>query len=438
MTGHRQVRFGLAIPPTGINRWSWRHTDGPPDASVNLAFFREIALRAEAAKIDFLFVADGLIVSRRSPPHFLNRFEPLTILSSLAAITQRIGVVGTVTTSFADPFTVARQFASLDALSGGRAGWNLVTGDVADAAENFTDARYPPHDERYAIADEHLDVVQGLWDSWEDDAFVYDRERHVFADTSKLHTLDHRGLHFRVKGPLALQRSPQGQPVIFQAGASDVGRAFAARRADAIFSVSPDIGAAKAYYADIHRLAVAAGRAPEHAPLIFPAMGAIVGGSIEEAERKYRDLLAQPTVAEAVAQLGWAFSNHDFSQYDPDAPFPDLGDVGHDAARSTSDLIKRTAREEGLTLAQTAMRFSSPQQRFVGAPETIADTIQQWVDERASDGFMLAFTSREEVADFLEQVIPVLVARGVFRANYEQDTLRGHLGRAVPINRHGD
>jgi len=434
MNDRRQIRFGLAVPGSGINKWSWRHTSAPPDASVNFAYYRQLAQEAEAAKLDFLFMADGVIVERASPPHFLNRLEPLTALAALAAVTSKIGVVGTVATSFADPYTVARQFASLDKLSEGRAGWNLVTGDVAAAAENFTDLPYLPHDERYRVAEEHLAVVQGLWDSWEDDAFVYDKAQRIFADTSKLHTLDHRGEHFRVKGPLALQRSAQGQPVIFQAGQSEVGRDFAARHAGGIFAVGQTIENAKAYYADIKRRARAFGRSGP-APLIFPGMGAIIGGTIEEAERKLKAALEQPTLEEAIAFLSPAFNNHDFSRYDPDAPFPDV-DAGEEASRGYSETIRRVAREEGLTLRETAQRFANPQSRFVGTPETVADEVQRWFEEEAVDGFILGVSGREEFTDFLGEVLPILRRRGLFREDYEHDTLRGHLGLDIPENRY--
>jgi FMN-dependent oxidoreductase (nitrilotriacetate monooxygenase family) len=429
MANARQIRFGLAVPGTGINKWAWRHNGAPPDASVNFAFYRDLTLQAEAAKVDFVFMADGVIVDRTSPPHFLNRLEPVTTLSALAGATSRIGLVATVNCSFADPYTVARQFASLDKLSGGRAGWNLVTGDVAQAAENFTGLPYLAHDERYRMAGEHLGVVQGLWDSWEDDAFVYDKVGGVFADTSKLHALDHQGEFFRVKGPLALQRSPQGQPVIFQAGQSDAGRDFAAHHAGAIFTVSQTVTDAQAFYADIARRARAFGR---RAPLILPGLEVTLGGTLEEARRNHQAILEEPTLDEAIDFLSPVFSYHDFRQYDPDAAFPDLGGIGHEASRGHSDMIKRVAREEGLTLRQTAQRFSDPQTRFVGTPETIADDLQRWFEDGAADGFILMSREFKAVAD---EVLPILRRRGLFREDYEHETLRGHMGLDGPIHR---
>eukprot|EP01037_Dinobryon_pediforme_P038664 gene38664-46823_t len=237
MTGSH-IPFGIMLHGAGGHMNSWKHPSGPADASVNLKFYIETARKAEAAGIAFAFVADGLYINEKSIPHFLNRFEPISILSALATVTSRIGLAGTVSTSYSDPFTVARQFASLDLISGGRAGWNVVTSPLEGSARNYS-RPHPDHALRYEIADEYLSLTQGLWDSWDDDALLRDRETGQFFDPAKLHVLNHKGRFFQVDGPLNIGRSPQGQPVIFQAGSSDAGIGLAGKYADAVFPHSP-------------------------------------------------------------------------------------------------------------------------------------------------------------------------------------------------------
>lgn len=231
MSENRQLRLGTILHGASGNMSAWRHPAAQADASINFDFVTQTALKAEAGKLDFIFVADGLYINEKSIPHFLNRFEPLTVLSALAAITRRLGLVGTLSTSYSEPFTTARQFASLDHLSQGRAGWNVVTSPLEGSAKNFSRAQHPDHALRYRIADEYLQVVKGLWDSWEEDAFVRNKETGQFFDKNKLHTLDHHGDFFKVAGPLNIARTPQGRPIIFQAGASDDGKKLAARHA---------------------------------------------------------------------------------------------------------------------------------------------------------------------------------------------------------------
>ncbi|MDZ4360338.1 MAG: NtaA/DmoA family FMN-dependent monooxygenase, partial [Variovorax sp.] len=252
------IQFGVMLQGAGSHMNAWKHPGGPADASVNLDFFIRNAQKAEAAGIAFAFVADGLYINEKSIPHFLNRFEPISILSALAAVTSKIGLAGTISSSYSDPFTVARQFASLDLISGGRAGWNVVTTPLEGSAKNYSRA-HPEHALRYEIADEYLAVTQGLWDSWDDDAFVRDRESGQFFDRDKLHTLDHKGRFFQVAGPLNIQRSPQGQPVIFQAGSSDAGIGLAGKYADAVFTHSPSLEDTRAFLKQVKASAVAQG-----------------------------------------------------------------------------------------------------------------------------------------------------------------------------------
>src|SRR5471032_3341950 len=236
MSNTRQIRLGAIIQGASGNMSAWRHPDAVADASINIQFCQQLAQKAEQGKFDFLFVADGLYINEQSIPHFLNRFEPITLLSALALVTQKIGLVATLSTSYSEPFTVARQFASLDHLSGGRAGWNVVTSPLEGSARNFSKETHPEHGERYRIAAEYLEVAKGLWDSWEDDAFVRDRASGVFFDPAKLHTLDHKGQYFSVEGPLNVGRTPQGRPILFQAGASEDGKHLAAAHSDAVFT----------------------------------------------------------------------------------------------------------------------------------------------------------------------------------------------------------
>jgi FMN-dependent oxidoreductase (nitrilotriacetate monooxygenase family) len=403
--------------------------------SINLAHYISAAQQAEAAKLDFIFIGDSPHITPDSAPHYLNRFEPLTVLSALATVTTHIGLVGTATCSYTEPFTLARQFASLDLLSGGRAGWNVVTTGLEGAAQNYGRDKHFDHAERYRRADEHLAVVQGLWDSWEDDAFIYNKETGEFFDKSKLHTLNHKGEFFAVKGPLNIRRSAQGQPVIFQAGASDTGRNLAARTADAIFAAPETFEETHDFYTDVKRRAVSFGRGGP-APLILPGIAPVIGSTDEEAERLYQDLASLVTLEDALAQLGRPFAHYDFSRHDLDAPFPDLGDIGANAYRSHSDRIKRMAKQQGLTLRQTALGFATQRDYFFGSPEKVADTMQHWFENGAVDGFILGVGVAECFDVFIEHVMPILRKRGLFRSEYASQTLRGHLGLPFLENRY--
>jgi FMN-dependent oxidoreductase (nitrilotriacetate monooxygenase family) len=299
MRSARKLHLGISIHGSGATKYSWRQPGIEPNASINLKHYISMAQQAEAAKFDFIFIGDSPYVTADSAPHYLNRFEPLTILSALATVTSHIGLVGTATSSYTEPFTLARQFASLDLLSGGRAGWNVVSTGIEGAAQNYGREKHFDHAERYRRAAEHLAVVQGLWDSWEDDAFIYDKASGQFFDKTKLHTLNHKGEFFSVKGPLNIRRSAQGQTVIFQAGASDTGRDLAARTADAIFAAPETFEETKAFYADVKRRAASFGRMGA-APVICPGIAPMIGSTEEEAERLYRDLAALVTVEDAL------------------------------------------------------------------------------------------------------------------------------------------
>lgn len=435
MADRKQLKLGAIVQGVGGNMSAWRHPDAVADASVNFDYVKRQAQTAEEGKFDLVFIADGLYINEKSIPHFLNRFEPVTILSAVAAVTSRIGLVGTLSTSYSEPFTVARQFASMDHISKGRAGWNVVTSPLEGSAKNFGRKSHPSHPERYKIAEEYLEVVRGLWDSWEDDAFVRNKETGQFFDPDKLHRLNHEGEYFSVQGPLNIARSKQGHPVVFQAGSSDAGRELAAKSADAVFTGHETLEQAQAFYADVKSRAAAYGRSPEDI-VIMPGISFILGETEEEAERKYEEIAQLVTIENALDYLGRFFEHHDFSQYSLDEPFPDLGDFGSNSFRSTTDKIKREAREEGLTLRQVALRSATPRGGFIGTPQQVADKLQQWFEEKGADGFILHSGTPNGLQDFTRLVVPILQERGVYRTEYEQDTLRGNLGVSIPENRY--
>ncbi|UQZ82305.1 Putative monooxygenase MoxC [Paenibacillus konkukensis] len=435
MAGGRKLQFGAGLRGPGGNMAGWRHPDAVADASTNFAYYTKLIQKAEEGKLDFAFIPDGLYINEKSIPFFLNRFEPVTILSALAAVTSRIGLVATLSTSYSEPFTVARQFASLDQISGGRAGWNVVTSPLEGSAANYSKAEHPAHEKRYRIASEFIRVAKGLWDSWEDDAFVRDKETGVFFDPDKLHRLDHQGEFFSVQGPLNIGRSRQGRPIVFQAGSSDDGRDLAAQEADAVYTNPESLEAAQAFYRDVKNRAAAYGKAPEDI-VILPGLNPIIGETEEDAERKYREVAGLVTIQDALNFLGRFFDHHDFAQYPLDEPFPDLGGLGDNQFRATTEQIKRLARENGLTLRETALRVTTKKSEFSGTAEQVADRIQAWFEAEAADGFILGEAYPGALHEFVDQVIPILQERGLFRTEYEADTLRGNLGLKYPVNRY--
>lgn len=423
----KNITFGIMLQGPGGHMNAWKHPSGPADASTNFDFFVRTARKAEEAGIAFAFVADGLYINEQSIPHFLNRFEPIAVLSALAASTSKIGLVGTVSTSYSDPFTIARQFASIDLISGGRAGWNAVTSPLEGSGRNYS-REHPQHELRYEIAEEYIDAIKGLWDSWDDDAFVRNRDTGVYADKSKLRRLNHKGRFFRIEGPLNIGRSKQGQPVVFQAGASDSGVRLAGKHADAVFTNGGQITEAQAFYKQVKQSAIAQGRRASDIG-IYPGIGPIVGATADEAERKYQAIRSLVTIDEALLYLGRFFDHHDFSVYPLDAPFPELGDIGKNSFRATTDRIKKTARDKNLTLRETALDVATPRTDFIGTANHIADEIVRWVDEGAADGFILGFpVIAQGFEDFAKYVLPILEQRGYFDPVLKGETLRDHLG----------
>jgi FMN-dependent oxidoreductase (nitrilotriacetate monooxygenase family) len=431
----RQLHLGAILEGVGADHTSWLDPDLPGDASIDIGWYIDNARAAEAALFDLVFIVDSPYITPDTAPHFLNRLEPLTLLSAIAASTSRIGLVGTLTTSYWEPYNVARQFGSLDQISRGRAGWNVVTTGLEGAARNYGREEHFDHKVRYARAREFVDVVQGLWDSYEDDAFPRDRAAGQFLDKSKQHRLDHKGEFFSVAGPLALSRSRQGQPVLFQAGDSNEGRTLGAAIAEGTFTSAEDFETGRAYYADLKARAAAIGRDPDSIK-ILPGLVPIIAETDEEAQAIALAAQGALDISKLLVQLGRAFNYHDFALYDLDAPFPDLSSVTLNSYKGQAERIIRVAQEEKLTLREAAYRFGQWRSAFVGSPETIADEIERWFTGRAADGFLLRVTRPRDFALFRERVVPILQARGLFRTDYAHDTLRGHLGLPVPDNRH--
>lgn len=438
-TPARQLKLGAFLMATGHHVAAWRHPQVPADAGLDFKHYRHLAQVAEAACFDTLFVADsvaaasGDIASRMARS---DHFEPLTLLSALAAVTERIGLIATATTTYNEPYHVARKFASLDHLSGGRAGWNLVTSDAAAEAQNFGRDEHVGHAERYSRAKEFHEVVTGLWDSWADDAFSRDKASGQYYDPAKLHVLDHQGEHFRVKGPLNVARSPQGQPVVVQAGSSEIGRDLAARTAEVVFTAQTSLASAQAFYADLKGRLAAYGRRADSLK-IMPGVLIVVDESEALARGKFEAFqdLVEPQVG--VALLGRMLGNFDLSGYPLDGPLPELP-LTDSGQRSRQALLTELAAREHLNLGQLGRRIAGGRGHYslVGTPTQIADELQNWFENGAADGFNVLVPhlpgGLEDVARLL---VPELQRRGLFRTAYEGTTLREHLGLQRPANR---
>lgn len=437
----RQMKLGLFLYPAGHHIAAWRLPDVPADAAVNLGYYLDLARKAEAAKLDFLFMADGLgmrlenieAMSRLANRH-VAQLEPIVLLSLLAGVTSRIGLVGTASTTYNEPYHIARRYSSLDHVSKGRAGWNVVT-SISDAeARNFGRDQHMDHAERYERAWEFIDVVKGLWDSWTEDAFPRDKESGIFFDPEGMRVLDHRGKHFRVTGPLNLPRAPQGHPLLFQAGSSEAGRDLAARTADAIFVTQQEIAGARAFYADVKARAAGAGRDPASL-LVMPGVTTFVGTSRAEAEDRHAQLqsLIHPTVGMAQLRIVLG-SGIDVTNLPLDEPLPPLPETN--GSRGIQNLAWETAQREGLTLRQMIARFSGnlAQRHLVGTPQEVADEMEEWFTTGAADGFNLVAPDLPGgLDDFTRLVLPELRRRRLFRHEYEHDTLRGNLGLEPPL-----
>jgi FMN-dependent oxidoreductase (nitrilotriacetate monooxygenase family) len=368
--------------------------------------------------------------------HTVTSFEPFTLLSALAAVTDKIGLAATASTTFDEPYHIARRFASLDHISQGRAAWNIVTTANPDAALNFGKEEHLVHDERYKRAREFFDVVTGLWDSFADDAFLRDQQSGIYFDPSRMHVLDHKGDDFNVRGPLNIARPVQGWPVIVQAGQSEPGRQLAAETAEVVFCAPRGLSDAKKLYADLKSRVAAVGRNPDHLK-ILPAAFIVIGETVADAKEKRAKLDSLVHYDSAIASLSIAIG-HDVSGLDPDSYLPELPDTN--ASKSSQEQVLKLAREENLTVRQLAQRYGGYSGlAFVGTPESVADEMQQWLDEAGCDGFTVVFPFVPQgLDDVVEKLVPELQRRNIFRGDYQGSTLRDHLGLPRPRNQFFD
>ena len=434
----RQLRLGAFMRPASIHTGAWRYPGAWPDMNFNFQHTKDMIQTLERGKFDAFFMADHMAVLnmpmdalKRS--HTATSFEPFTLLSALSQATTHIGLVATASTTFDAPYHIARRFASLDHISGGRAGWNIVTTSNPDAALNFGMDEHMEHGERYHRAREFYDVVTGLWDSWADDAFIRDVDNGIFFDPAKLHVLNHKGEHLSVKGPLNIARPIQGWPVIVQAGASDSGRQLAAETAEAVFTSHSSMKAGQEFFADVKGRARKLGRNPDHIK-ILPSCFVTVGDTVEEAKAKRARLDSLVNYANAIASLSIALG-HDASKFDPDGPLPEIpeSNASKSGRQRTIDMAKR----ENLTVRQLAQRLGGYSgAAMTGTAKTIADEMEEWLATDASDGFTIMFPYQPGgVTDFVEKVVPELQRRGIFRKEYEGKTLRENLGLPRPENK---
>ena len=433
-----QLRLGAFLYPGGHHIAAWRHPDTQANAGIDFRHYVTLARAAEAAKFDLIFLADGVgtrgddvAFLSRTAPSYQAQFEPITLLSALAAVTERIGLVGTASTSFNEPYHVARKFASLDHISGGRAGWNLVTSSSEYEALNFNRDHHFAHAERYQRAEEFADVVTGLWDSWDDDAFLYDKAGGQFYDPSRRHVLGHKGAHFSVRGPLNVARTPQGHPVVVQAGSSEPGKELAARSGEVVFTAQQTLADAVAFYADLKGRLARYGRSPDDLK-IMPGVFPVVGRSESEAREKFEALqsLIDPVVGLALVSR---LTGVNLSGYPLDGPIPEL--QATNGSKSRQALMLDLARREQLTIRQLYQRVAGARGHWqvIGTPEQIADALEERFLAHGADGYnVMAPILPGGLTDFIELVLPELRRRNLFRSEYAGTTLREHLGLRRP------
>ncbi|GAA3401500.1 LLM class flavin-dependent oxidoreductase [Paenibacillus hodogayensis] len=439
-SGSGGLRLGVFLDAAGHYASAWRHPAAPTERFFRLEYYKHLAQTAERGKLDMVFFSDRYGIPDRYGDSFhatvkslhSARLDPFTLIAALAGATERIGLAATVSTSFSEPFHVARQFASLDLLSGGRAAWNVVTSTSDNEARNFGGDRIPDHELRYERAREFLEVANGLWDSWEEDAFVFDKRAGLYAEADKVHYLHHRGRHFDVRGPLDVPRSPQGRPVLVQAGSSNTGRDFAAGAAEVVFTAQPSLEGARAFYADMKARAAAYGRSPD-AIKVMPGMMPIVAAT--EAEAKETEaLLAE--FADPVAGLAILSDqiNYDLSVHPLDGPVPELSEAT--GMQSRLQLVAKLMQSDSLTLRQLGRFYggSRMHRKVVGTPVQIADFMEEWYKREACDGFnIMPPYLPDGLETFIDGVVPELQNRGLFRTEYEGATLREHLGLPRPV-----
>lgn len=422
----RQMHLGVFVLGTGNHSAGWRY-EGAATSNNDLSVTKEIGRTAERGKFDLVFVSDGLVFDAGDHPSFLCRFEPTTLISVLSAFTTHVGLGATVSTSFSEPYNVARTFGSLDHISGGRAAWNVVTSSATAAALNFSREKHFEHELRYEIANEFVDIVKGLWDCWEDDAIVADKATGRYVDASKVRSLDHKGRFFQIKGPINMARPPQGHPVIIQAGGSASGLELAARTADVVFSVVQELAPAQRAYADLKGRLAKYGRGPEQL-CVLPGVMPIIGSSEQEARDKLATLQSWLTPTNALT-LVTSRIGYDVSGYPLDGPVPapPLSEGG----RTFHNVLYERAKRDNMTLRDLYNLTAAARGHWVlcGTPKQIADTLEEWFVAGAADGYnILPPYFPGAFDDFVDLVVPELQRRGLFRTDYQGATLRDHFG----------
>ncbi|KCB29011.1 LLM class flavin-dependent oxidoreductase [Bordetella hinzii] len=435
-THKRQLILGAEFHQSGDHEGGWRMPAAQPWRGTDLAYYQALSREAERGKMDFVFFADFLAYTPRIRQSVRWELEPLTLLAGIAAATSHIGLVATGSTLYNEPYNLARSFATLDHISGGRAAWNIVTTGEPATAQDFGHASVVPHGERYAHAHEYVDIITSLWDSWQDDAVAADREHGRYAHPERIHPLSHDSARHRLHGALNLPRTPQGRPVLVQAGSSEDGRNFAARHAEMVFTAQPTLDYAQAFHQDLRRRAAAFGRDPDTLK-ILPGLLTVIGSTDEEAARlreQLDDLLVPSVYATLLAGYGIDLSKHDL-----DDPLPEkLGDISDfEGIKSRLAIIEHLVRHwnEKLTIRQLVRRLAGSRGHLavVGNPERIADTISTWFGQGGADGFIIKSSHLPGgIQDFVDQVVPLLQARGIYRRDYSGRTLRDHLGLDRP------
>ncbi|MFC3965917.1 LLM class flavin-dependent oxidoreductase [Nocardia jiangsuensis] len=436
-TAPRQLSLNAFIYPSGHHEAAWRHPASTPDRLYDVKYYQEIGRTAEAAKLDAVFFADGPALRVNVKHNAASGLEPITLLTAIATATTHLGLIATASTTYYEPYNLARLFSTLDHISGGRAGWNIVTTATDQAAANFGLDRHPDHEERYARAREFVDAVVALWDSWEDDAIVLDPAAGIYADPERIHRIDFEGEHIRVRGPFNAPRTPQGHPVLVQAGASNEGRAFAGRYAEAIFTAHQRLSDGQTFYRDIKRQAAQFGRSPEHVK-ILPGLSPFIADTeagAKQLEREFNELtVAEYGLHQLENLVGTSLRHLPLDEPVPLALFEQAGDVT-DNSRSRLQVIAGIVQRERPTVRGLLHRLAGARGHrvFAGTPEQVADTIEEWFTQGAADGFNVMppyYPGGLEV--FAEQVVPILQQRGLFRTEYSGTTLRDHFGLPRP------
>jgi alkanesulfonate monooxygenase len=435
----KQLNLNAFILGAGQHLAAWRHPESQIDGGFNIDHYKQLAKTAERGKLDAIFFADILGLPpatsdvKSQTVNYIG-FEPVTLLSYLAAVTEHIGLIGTVSTAYIEPFHLARKFASLDLLSKGRAGWNLVTSATDFEANNFGLDRQKNHTHRYEIAREYIDVVKGLWDSFEDDAFELNKSKARFINPDKLHDLNHKGKYYSVRGPLHVPRSLQGHPVLVQAGSSEDGQDLAAYSAEVVFTAQQTLKEAQEFYKSLKSKLSKYGRGTDELK-ILPGISTVIGRTADEANEKYEILQELIPEAAGLNMLSWL--EIDFTKYSLDDPFPDLPLI--QGTQSRQKLFTDLARRENLTIRQVFQRAASARGHLtvLGTPLSIADQIEEWFTGEAADGFnIMPPVLPSGLTEFVELVVPELQRRGLFRKEYEGNTLRGNLGLKKPVNQY--